>query len=173
MVWVRAGEEALQSLALHPSVAHVYANPSVQTPMPAEQDPVPDLSSPEAIEWNLLKVEADEVWARGIRGQGVVIGGQDTGYDWDHPAIKQQYRGWNGVSADHNYNWHVPSTVLVCTPDILGDPDSIEPCDDNGHGTHTMGTMVGEAAPTRSVWRRKHAGLPQHGAGLGHTNHIR
>ena len=36
----------------------------------------------------------------------MVIGGEDTGYQWDHPILKPQYRGWNGSTADHNYNWH-------------------------------------------------------------------
>jgi hypothetical protein len=25
---------------------------------------------------------------------------------WTHVAIKNQYRGWNGTTADHNYKWH-------------------------------------------------------------------
>jgi subtilisin family serine protease len=85
-------------------------------------------------------VRAPEVWAAGFTGQGVVIGGQDTGYQWDHPALKGKYRGWNGVSADHNYNWHdaIHSGGGVCGA------DSPEPCDDTNHGTHTMGTMVGD-----------------------------
>jgi serine protease AprX len=35
--------------------------------------------------------------APGITGQGAVIAGQDTGYQWDHPALKSKYRGWNGA----------------------------------------------------------------------------
>ena len=58
------------------------------------------------MEWGVAKVRAPEVWAAGFNGQGVVVGGQDTGYDWNHPAIKGKYRGWNGVTADHNFNWH-------------------------------------------------------------------
>jgi subtilisin family serine protease len=93
-----------------------------------------------AIEWNILKVNADDVWAAGVTGEGAVIAGADTGYDWDHPALKEMYRGWNGVSADHNYNWHdaIHSGGGSCGP------DTNQPCDDNGHGTHTMGTMVGD-----------------------------
>ena len=64
------------------------------------------MQAPQAVEWNILKVNADDVWAAGYTGQGAVVGGQDTGYDWDHPALINQYRGWNGSSADHNYNWH-------------------------------------------------------------------
>ena len=64
----------------------------------------------------------------------------DTGYQWDHPALKLNYRGWNGTSADHNYNWHdaIHSGGGSCGA------DSQAPCDDFGHGTHTMGTMVGD-----------------------------
>ena len=62
----------------------------------------------------------------------------DTGYDWDHPALQQQYRGWNGVTVTHEYNWHdaIHTSVGICGA------DSLEPCDDNGHGTHTMGTRI-------------------------------
>ncbi len=45
----------------------------------------------------------------GYTGQGVVVAGQDTGYQWDHLALKELYRGWDGAVADHNYNWHAGS----------------------------------------------------------------
>jgi subtilisin family serine protease len=91
------------------------------------------------------QINADDVWAAGYEGQGVVIGGQDTGYDWSHPALQQQYRGWDGVAANHSYNWHdaIHEGNFVCPA------NSPEPCDEHGHGTHTMGTMVGEAGAMR------------------------
>jgi serine protease AprX len=140
MIWVRAGLSTIQLLAERPDVAHLYANPQVKLDVPtvaASAGP-----SPQAIEWNITKVKAPLVWDMGFTGQGVVIGGQDTGYQWDHPALINQYRGWNGTSADHDYNWH---------DSIHGGPggnpcgyNSPFPCDDYGHGTHTMGTMVGD-----------------------------
>ncbi len=92
------------------------------------------------IEWGVMNVRAPEVWAMGFTGQGVVVGGLDTGIRWTHNAIKNQYRGWNGATADHNYNWwdSIHSGGGVCTPNHQ------EPCDDNAHGTHTVGTMVGD-----------------------------
>ena len=42
----------------------------------------------------------------GFTGTGIVVGNQDTGMRWTHNALKPHYRGWNGSSADHNYNWH-------------------------------------------------------------------
>ena len=71
------------------------------------------------------------------------IGGADTGYQWDHPALKNGYRGWNGVAANHDYNWHdsIHAGGGVCGPNMS------QPCDDQGHGTHTMGTAVGDEQP--------------------------
>ena len=80
-------------------------------------------------------------------------GGQDTGYDWQHPALKEQYRGWNGQVASHAYNWH--DAIHEDNPNTLpGNPcgfDSPQPCDDQGHGTHTMGTMVGQDGPDNQI----------------------
>ena len=39
------------------------------------------------------------------RPPGIVVGNQDTGMRWTHNALKPHYRGWNGTTADHNYNW--------------------------------------------------------------------
>jgi serine protease AprX len=93
-----------------------------------------------AIEWGISKTKADQVWTLGFNGTGVVVAGEDTGYDWTHPSLKKHYRGWNGSTADHNYNWHdaVTSGGGSCGPNLK------EPCDDNEHGTHTMGTMIGD-----------------------------
>jgi subtilisin family serine protease len=100
-------------------------------------------AQPKTTGWNVDKVNAPLVWAAGYTGQGVVIAGQDTGYDWDHPALMTKYRGWNGVSADHDYNWRDGIQAPVVGGSNCGYA-ATSPCDDNGHGTHTMGTMVGD-----------------------------
>ncbi len=138
-VWVRGSAAAIQALAERPDVAHIYANPKV-TMQPPDVQASGD-AAPKGIEWNISWVNAPQVWSLGYTGQGVVIGGQDTGYQWDHPALKTHYRGWDGSTADHDYNWH------DSIHDAVGNPcgsDSPFPCDDYGHGTHTMGTMVGD-----------------------------
>ena len=139
MVWAKGSETTVTSLAAREDVARIAANPRVGFDPPWVRDgPAPD--APQAIEWNIIKVNADDVWALGFTGQGAVIGGQDTGYDWDHPALLGKYRGWNGATADHNFNWH---DSIHVTGSSCG-ADSPVPCDDHGHGTHTMGTMVGD-----------------------------
>ncbi len=147
MIHVRSDEALLQRLAARSDVRHVYANPTVKFTGPVHMER--DRVAPRfAIETNITVTGAPDVfWANGFTGQGIVIGGQDTGYDWDHPALINQYRGWNGLSADHNYHWHdsIHSGGGVCGA------DSAFPCDDFGHGTHTMGTMVGDDGGSNQI----------------------
>ena len=55
--------------------------------------------APAAVEWGITKTGAPDAWALGFKGAGVVVAGQDTGYQWDHPALKSAYRGWNGSTS--------------------------------------------------------------------------
>jgi serine protease AprX len=144
----------LRLLAEHPATARIEGNPWIRMTGPVEEV----ATEPEginwrnALEWGIQKIRADEVWNLGYTGQGVVVGGQDTGYKWDHAAIRDQYRGWNGATADHNYNWHdAISEISPLHNDSLISPtnnpcglNATVPCDDHNHGTHTMGTMVGD-----------------------------
>ena len=139
----------LKKIAQLPEVKSLTDNSPVLFEAPRDE---PNLSqNQEAIEWGIDMIDADEVWAMGIKGEGVVVGGQDTGYEWTHPALSNQYRG-NGATVDHNYNWHDAiheinplhgDSVLLASNNPCG-LDSPFPCDDHDHGTHTMGTMIGE-----------------------------
>lgn len=139
------GDAALaRAIAARPGVNRLVANPKIKNNVPS---PAPfrlaDLWRTAGIELGVRYINAPAVWAMGFTGQGIVIGGQDTGYDWTHPAIKNQYRGWNGSSANHDYNWHDSIHTNTHGTNSCG-TDSPVPCDDNGHGTHTIGTATGD-----------------------------
>jgi serine protease AprX len=140
MIWVRGDLALVAELAGRDDVARIHANPTVHFQEPERVAPAVIPGIPDNIEWGVAKVRARRVWNEGVTGQNVVLAGHDTGYAWEHPAIKGKYRGWNGSVADHNYNWHdaIHSGGGTCGP------NSPVPCDDQGHGTHTMGTMVGD-----------------------------
>src|SRR5699024_4199488 len=73
-------------------------------------------------------------WALGIDGTGTVVASLDTGVQWDHPALKEQYRGYDSETGEveHEYSFYDATYDGYDTP-----------ADDNGHGTHVTGTMVG------------------------------
>ncbi|HEX7997156.1 MAG TPA: S8 family serine peptidase [Pyrinomonadaceae bacterium] len=141
LIWVKGNQEAALALAARPEVSRVEGNPAIRNV--AEQPAASERNlaeAPAVVEPGVNFIRAPEVWALGYTGQGIVIGAADTGYRWDHSAIKNQYRGWNGAVADHNYNWH----DSVHTGGGSCGPNALAPCDDNGHGTHTAGTAVGD-----------------------------
>lgn len=141
----RISESQLEMLRNRPEVAFVVDNTTWELEWPAHKESVLRSSG---VEWNIRQIRADRVWAMGIRGEGVVIGGQDTGYDWTHPALREQYRGAQGSSTQHDYHWFDAVKEAVRKwPDGEQNPcgyDLGEPCDDHDHGTHTMGTAVGD-----------------------------
>lgn len=147
MILVRGDSALIERMARRPDIQRITNNTPIYLEPPHPADTVN--RTPTAIEWGIDKINAPAVWELGYTGQNVIIAGQDTGYDWDHPSVKAQYRGWDGSTADHDYSWHdsIHSSTGVCGA------DSAEPCDDHGHGTHTIGTMVGnDLAATDANW---------------------
>ncbi len=142
MIYTKGNADLLQSVAEMPEVLRIQSNPVAKVPALARTEN----SGAREATWGVQMINADDVWAMGYTGQGVVVGGQDTGYEWEHPALKAKYRGWDGTTADHNYNWHDAIHEMNPLNDDDNNPcgyDSPFPCDDNNHGTHTMGTMIG------------------------------
>jgi hypothetical protein len=113
-------------------VAQVILNPNVREYPNRVPLPYGEGGSPSGVQQNLSAINADDVWDLGVTGEGIVVAGQDTGYDWTHPALKSHYRGWDGEQTSHDYNW------------LDAWDDTAVPFDDDSHGTHTMGTVLGD-----------------------------
>jgi len=129
---VRAAPREILALSQAPGIRRIREDRLrrwIESPPAAEpEDP---LSTP----WNLTMIHALEAWAAfGITGTGVVVANIDTGVDWQHPALQRAYRGYDPRGFHrHAGNWF----------DATG-MGAVYPVDGNGHGTHTMGLMVGE-----------------------------
>jgi subtilisin family serine protease len=141
-IWVKSTRDIALEIASRSDVARIDGNPQLQgiTPIDNGGGGTENLNlSLQGVEAGVGYIRAPEVWAMGFTGQGVVIGGQDTGVRWDHSVLIAQYRGWDGSNVAHDYNWHdsIHSGGGDCGA------DSQAPCDDDNHGTHTMGTAVG------------------------------
>ncbi|CAA6824269.1 MAG: Peptidase S8 [uncultured Aureispira sp.] len=144
-IWVKGNSQLLEALAKREEVALIAPNPKVYNDLPNRSDANPRPGStrgPRAYEWGIGMIRANLLWNQNLRGTGVVVGGQDTGYEWIHPALKNQYRG---DSVSHNYHWHdaIHGQISSDTFNKCG-YDVNYPCDDATHGTHTMGTMIGD-----------------------------
>ena len=147
MVVAKLSADELAALAARDEVSRIEPNPSIAVALPQRGAALSAPAAVPAVATGVDKIRAPLVWAAGFTGQGVVIAGQDTGYAWQHPALKQQYRGWNGSTANHNYSWHdaIHSANGSCPA------NSPQPCDDNGHGTHTAGTFAGDDRATHQI----------------------
>lgn len=138
---VTATKEVMEELARFPEIEKLLPNevrqldPAAEaaatTEMEVEEKPAANL---ENIEWGVAQIGAPQAWEMGVDGQGTVVASIDTGVQWDHPALKEKYRGFNAGTgnANHEYNWFDSTPANQSTP-----------YDDNGHGTHVTGTMVG------------------------------
>lgn len=135
---VRGGQTEVNALAGRAEVAMLRANHvaslSVMAPDVAET-PIEPAQTGSDVEWNIAQIGADRVWQDfGVTGRGITVANIDSGVQYEHPALVEQYRGYNnGTTDDHNYNWFDPRYNLGTPADTLSP----------GHGTHVMGTMVG------------------------------
>src|SRR5438093_1929025 len=141
-ILVKGGREIAEMLAGRPDVVRIEGNPQIRNLLP-QPGPAADAASqpgaPETIEPGINYTHAPSVWALGFTGQNIVVASADTGVRWTHNALKPHYRGWDGVTADHDFNWHdsIHSGGGICGP------NSPQPCDDFFHGSHTTGTAIG------------------------------
>src|SRR5438552_5381673 len=150
-ILVKGTREIAETLATRPDVVRVEGNPLIHNSLP-QPGPVTEVPSkpqvPKTIEPGIAYTHAPDVWALGFTGQNIVVASADTGQRWTHNALKPHYRGWDGVTADHDYNWH------DSIHDSVGNPcgnDSPQPCDDFFHGTHTTGTAIGDDGGTNQI----------------------
>ncbi len=143
---VKGDKSLALALQTRAEVGRLVANPDVKLSLvdePGERRSEETVVPPPDPPYGIRYANAPAVWALGYRGQGIVVASQDTGVDWTHPALRDQYRGWDSTNqtVTHPYNWY----------DYWGtanrqncDPDPQVPCDDQGHGTHTVGTILGD-----------------------------
>jgi subtilisin family serine protease len=89
-----------------------------------------------SLAWGITDTNADDFWSEfGLQGDGLIVANIDTGVQWDHPALDQAYKC--GTDSSNPACWADPANICGGSA-----------CDNNGHGTHTMGTMVGDDDPT-------------------------
>ncbi|MFG6150604.1 S8 family serine peptidase [Halobacillus sp. B23F22_1] len=135
-VSVTSNKKVMEEIASFAEVEKILPNRTreiyqpVETPKNEVKADTLDVAS-----WGIDRIGAEQVWNEtGIDGSGVVVANIDTGVQWDHPGLMEKYRGYQAENLDqvnHEFNWYDATA------------DEPEPYDDQGHGTHTMGTVAG------------------------------
>ena len=129
VVYVSGSPGALSELGSRPDVELTFENTPIALIEPvAVEDAAASTSGAES---GVRIVKTSEVWKIGLNGTGSLVCNFDTGVFGNHPALIAKYRGNNGGMASEC--WFDPYT------------NTIYPIDNNGHGTHTMGTMIGSS----------------------------
>ncbi len=114
---VKVRAEVVRELATRRGIESIRLDSTLQAP--------PVSSGTTALpEWNLNALHAPDLWALGFTGVGVVVAGMDTGVDPNHPDLSAKWRGGTD-------SWFDPHG------------EHATPYDPTGHGTQTMGIMVG------------------------------
>ncbi|TMW69593.1 hypothetical protein Poli38472_001749 [Pythium oligandrum] len=118
-----ASAALLEKLSALPSIAEIREEQVLSLPPVIKSESNSTEADVKANEWGITKIQVPDVWAAGNKGEGIVVGAIDTGVLGEHEALKGNFRG--------DYGWFDPQKK------------GKTPYDDNGHGTHTMGTIAG------------------------------
>ena len=110
-------------------INELAGNPDVLSITPDDLDIVPAAELPET---NLSVINAPELWALGYTGQGVVVASMDSGVDATHPDLAARWRAGSN-------SWYDPYGQHATPADLTG------------HGTWTMGVMLGGDAGGSSI----------------------
>lgn len=136
IVHLKATKDVIEQIAKMSEVEAIYLNEIIQLDPPIINDITIESQNDDEIEWNIKKIGANNVWDQlGIDGTGVVVGIIDSGVDWDHPALKNKWRGYDPITGktEPNGNWFDPQTNSTMPYDDAQVP----------HGSHCTGTILG------------------------------
>jgi subtilisin family serine protease len=159
IIRVDATEPVIREIAEHPDVKLIFWNmpiSNIGTVGDNDQDPprggnqpnrrnqpknfveldggaeIMQLGGPEP---GVEAVRAPEVWGMGFTGQGVLVATMDTGVAGNHPALGSRWRGHDpAYSGNPQWAWFDPITNTTFPQEFGGGA---------GHGTHTMGSVLG------------------------------
>ncbi|MBO1914183.1 protease inhibitor I9 family protein, partial [Microvirga sp. 3-52] len=107
---VTATKEVAQKIAAFAEVEKILPNETRELHEATVTDEEAPQSTLANVEWNVERVNAPGAWAQGFDGTGTVVASIDTGVQWDHPALKEKYRGYNAATeeVDHASSWFDP-----------------------------------------------------------------
>lgn len=121
-----ASGELIRLLATMDEISKIQEDEIVYLDQPIENRQTSKPSMVRANQWGIEKIHAPLAWLQfgGTNGTGIIVSNIDTGVRHTHEILRTNYK-------DDGHSWYDPYNKTAI------------PADYNGHGTHTMGTIVG------------------------------
>ena len=126
-LYFSATESVIASLSTRNDIE--YIGPITRHSLLPEGETPRAASASREITPNITQVNADQVWALGYTGAGVVVAVVDSGVNYEHLDLADHL--WDGGTEFPHHGYDV----------VNGDDD---PMDDKGHGTHVAGIVCGD-----------------------------
>jgi bacillopeptidase F len=126
---IELNSSLLSKLISLPGVNKIVENANLIIDSPVKSSLAPNFSSSN-ISYELELLGVPTLWQKGLKGKGRLVCSFDTGVDYEHPALSDK---WRGNTTDYKTAWFSKSSTTGVPADLTG------------HGTHTMGLMVGSA----------------------------
>lgn len=118
--------DQVDSLLSLPGVKAIYPDAEMKATPVSSVTPNMDDSAP--------FIGSDTFWDTGYDGSGIKVGVLDTGIDYDHPSLKDAYKGGYDFIDNDNDPYETR-------------PDPNDPEAATEHGTHVAGTIAGRGNP--------------------------
>lgn len=118
-------KDMIYVIAARSDVKFVMSDIEIRIP-DGEEDELYEPTRDGSIQWNVGKVNADDVWNLGYTGNGIIVAVIDTGVNYNHTDISNNM--WDGGTDYPHHGWD------YCNNDN-------DPMDDHSHGTHCAGTV--------------------------------
>jgi subtilisin family serine protease len=127
---VSCDRATLDLLSAREEIDSVWLNSTVKLIQPVDAAYQPGAKKASGNEWNIDLVNVAAVWEKyNLRGEGVLLGHIDTGCDGNHPDCKDKIYAFRDFISGNN----------------------AAPYDDQSHGTHTVGTILGGNASGKFI----------------------
>ena len=131
-IYAEAPINLIYELGKRDDIAFIDLNADISSPLEIMESEPLNFEATEAMEPGLVAINAPALWALGYTGKGLLVYDYDTGVCAEHPAIKKRFlanrfpmnQSWYGYFRDF--------------------PNEIN----SDHGTHTLGTILGEGLPS-------------------------
>jgi subtilisin family serine protease len=135
-LYIRAATpELIHELRRLKNAVEIFADQEIATINEPSVEQHYNAATGKRAQYNIEIINAPAVWANRTRGEGTTLANIDTGVRFTHESLVANYRGNLGNGQyDHDYNWYDPRET------------QFQPFDNNGHGTHTMGSSAGSEA---------------------------